>query len=621
MDFNKFKKYESDHPFFFRPVLFALGITFFVIGINFYYLSVFQIGILLLFLFTLLSLLRHSEKYNRDNGPVSKKKSDRFGSVKSFFLKLKPFKKKRQTALDAGDSKGPSTAAKRSPEKKKLRYVNLFFPIVLILISVFLLLFEIDLFKFFLYADPKNRGVSDLIVGFFLCGASFILTFFTIVLDNRDPERAEGAAIILLLKVARIASIFSGLSVIIGYMGLPVIEKIAGCLLFALFVLIFFETMAFCIRNLFDGIEREKIDFEMHILSAFFKGGNPFSNLFSSLEGKTGISLRSSWMIKIIRKKVPVITVAVALLTWLLSTVVQINLEEEGLLYTFGKTNLQKTLQPGLHLKLPWPVQTVKKFPVYQIKNFTVGYESEKKGDFLWTTNHSGREYKLLLGDGRELVSINMQVFYKIGDLRDFSLVYSNPVDKLQAEAYRLLLNATVTEDLDTLLTKDRVTFSRKILGQLRVISKEQRIGIDVVDVALTSIHPPIEIASEYQRIVSADIMKKTIITDAQTYALSSVPKMQMERNSMVNSAQVESLKRVSSAYGESFFYRSQWDAYRLNRRSYRLWKFLDMMERALPDKKVYLLDRNINLSGGGVWLDLRNSESTGNYSSIKMEK
>jgi membrane protease subunit HflK len=300
------------------------------------------------------------------------------------------------------------------------------------------------------------------------------------------------------------------------------------------------------------------------------------------------------------------ITLIIGIFFWGMTAFVQINPQQQGLLYNLGKIESRQPLLPGIHIKLPWPIQTVKIYPAYKINSFTVGYESEQRGDYLWTAGHNGEEYKLLLGGGKELVSINMQVFYKIGDLYEYTLQYDNPEEKLKAEAYRILLNETVTTDLNKLLSLNRSSFSKIVALKLQQISKDQRLGIEVTDVALTSIHPPTEIAREYQKIVSADIQKKTIITNAESYADSAIPKAEKDRNELIKVSQVESISRKGQANSDAAKYTYQKNAYQLGPGIYKEWKWLEVLENTLSGKKLFLLDKNLNLRKGSIWLDIR---------------
>lgn len=294
------------------------------------------------------------------------------------------------------------------------------------------------------------------------------------------------------------------------------------------------------------------------------------------------------------------------LIFWFTTAFVQINFQEEGILYHLGQVKTEKSLKPGIHIKWPWPIDRVKIYKASEIRFFTVGYEADKQMDYLWTINHGGEEYKLLLGDGKELVSINMQVHYKIGNVFDYALQYDQPEEKLKAETYHILLYETATTNLESLLSQNRTSFSQKLTKKLQEVSHQQKMGLEITDVALTSIHPPIEVASDYQQIVSAHMQKEIIITEAQTYADSLIPKAEKTKNESIAKAQVDAYNRKGQALSDAQLYQYKLKAYSLNPRAYKEGAYLKVLEKGLSGKKLYLIDKGIHVNQSSFWIDIR---------------
>src|SRR5438132_678441 len=96
-------------------------------------------------------------------------------------------------------------------------------------------------------------------------------------------------------------------------------------------------------------------------------------------------------------------------------------------------------VEPGLRLKRPWPFEDVDRYPVRRVQTLGLGYAGPSKASLLWGRRHAGEEYQLLLGDGRELVSVDATVSYRIRDVVAFALAFENPRETLEALAYRLL--------------------------------------------------------------------------------------------------------------------------------------------------------------------------------------
>ena len=81
----------------------------------------------------------------------------------------------------------------------------------------------------------------------------------------------------------------------------------------------------------------------------------------------------------------------------------------------------------------------------------TVGHEGEEEGgpeNVLWAVEHAPNEYTLLLGNGRDLITIDAAVQYRIVDARAWRYHSQNPADALRAIAYRAVMRSTVNRTL-----------------------------------------------------------------------------------------------------------------------------------------------------------------------------
>ena len=183
---------------------------------------------------------------------------------------------------------------------------------------------------------------------------------------------------------------------------------------------------------------REELVFRLYILfPVYYYGGQKGSGALTWLEQHTGISMRSLWSLKFIKMILPSCAMAVLLLVWLSTCVVQVETYQQGALYRFGSLAREDILEPGLHFKLPVPFEEVKIYNVTQPQGMIVGYEGDVNNkNNLWTRPHEGEEQALLLGNGNELVAINLKITYRISDLYTYLTRYSSPEDVLNAKGY-----------------------------------------------------------------------------------------------------------------------------------------------------------------------------------------
>ena len=185
---------------------------------------------------------------------------------------------------------------------------------------------------------------------------------------------------------------------------------------------------------------------------------------------------------------------------------------EQGLRESFGVVSGQ--LGPGLHWKLPSPFGEVRHFDVKRIRAARIGGNGEEGKHLpkaiLWSKVHAHHEFPLVLGSGTEAISVDALVFYKIREdpqgLLDYAYQMQNPVDALQGYAMRSLMEHTRSATLDEVLSVDRAKYAERLENDLRQHADRNRLGIDIVDLALVNIHPPVASAAAYLDVISAGI-------------------------------------------------------------------------------------------------------------------
>lgn len=458
----------------------------------------------------------------------------------------------------------------------------------------------------------RNLEIAVPVEGnFFLVGAAGIIISFCYMfgvnwLNFSYGEDREYEIIVHFLRASQVIAFAAGISVIIRAFGFYQVEYVLIIIISVLLAVSFLEVGLNAAGRLLAKPENDSIAIDLYVLPAFLSGKNPFTMLLLSLEKRSGITIRSAWTYGFLRRSIPPLFITAVIIFWLMTGLVQINTDEKAVKYRFGQLQ-EEVLLPGLHLKWPWPVETIRVLPAYGHHQFTVGYEGEPKSDYLWTSQHGGEEDIFLLGDGKELVSINMQVTYIINDLYNYLMQFETPDDVLQANAYEILMQEVVKSDLDELLSIDRAGLSRIIHNRLQKVSEEFKLGLEVVNIALTSIHPPVDIAREYQEFLGARIQKQILIIEALTDLNHNLPFGEETRNRLITEAKIEALDLIARAGSEEIKSAFQKKAYNANPEMYKSLKWLESFEDALEGRDIYLI-----VDEGDIWMDMRDISDEG---------
>ncbi len=353
------------------------------------------------------------------------------------------------------------------------------------------------------------------------------------------------------------------------------------------------------------------------VREAFFVQGNPVRSVFDALEARWGVSFRSSWALRFVRRSVVPTMLLVTLLLWGLSSLAVVQIDELGVRESFGRVQAAP-LPPGLHWKLPWPVGRVLRYPVKRVSLKPIGFVSNpgRQQNFLWSKKHAQEEFALVLGNGSELVAVDCVVYYKIHEDRQRFLEYvyqcQNPEDALEAFAYRTLTEDTRGVMLRDVLTANRAQFADQLKRSLRGYAESNHLGVEVVDVALIGLHPPVEAAADFLDVISARIDAERVRVEALGQKAVQIANVQQESATTIASARVEAARRTGQALGESSEFLAIGQAYAIAPEPFQLRLWFEALEEILEGKRFVLVDQAVTAGSGGVLLDHRGKAGAG---------
>lgn len=331
--------------------------------------------------------------------------------------------------------------------------------------------------------------------------------------------------------------------------------------------------------------------------------------IIAYLEQNTGISMRSLWSIRLVRSALPYALMGVALALWFSTGIVYIGSQSEGALYRLGRLR-GEPLSPGLHVTLPWPVDKTDVYDVKSVRKMTVGYSTEDNKDNLWTQGHTD-EYKLLLGGGNELVSLNLIIEYHINDLEKYLKCSTAPESLLESAAYERVTAHTIGTDLESMLETDRAEFAAHFESELKDRIKDYDTGLEVVSVIVENIHPPTEVADVYERMLAVNVEAAKQLLDAQGEAGKRLAEAQTEKDTSVNTATAEQYAAVSDARSAVAEFSASAGADREYGSNYRYYKYLEAIKKAYADANIVIVGQGVDSSN--IYL--------GNYGDITSEK
>jgi regulator of protease activity HflC (stomatin/prohibitin superfamily) len=294
--------------------------------------------------------------------------------------------------------------------------------------------------------------------------------------------------------------------------------------------------------------------FDSRLLGLINEPGGVFRSVAAAIDYQFGFQVSQTWFYKLLEKAiVPLILFSAATL-YLASCIVVVAPDEEGIVERFGDPltagGEARTIGPGLHIKLPWPIDIVYTHPVKRVMELYVGYvprvdpktgEQIPERSLLWGQTHYAEEHTVLvaseqaadeLGEGAapvSLVKANLPVQYRVKDLYAYTYNHDEPDKLLEAICYRELTrfaaNATVevasigaaaAQDRDSLFGAGRARAREVLAERIQAAADGRGLGIHVTFVGVQGIHPPPEVAPDYQAVIGAIQQKQALVLTAE---------------------------------------------------------------------------------------------------------
>lgn len=222
-----------------------------------------------------------------------------------------------------------------------------------------------------------------------------------------------------------------------------------------------------------------------------------------------GVEVSRSWLYQLLGSAVTPLTILGIGVLVGLSCLTIVGPDERGIMLRYG-TMMGEPLPPGIHLKLPWPIETTELHPVGQVQEILISSDltgrTRNAPAILWTGDSDkdsllGQEDFLaapgpasdgMANTGVSLVSADVIVQYRVGDLRQFVLGAVDQRQILRLVAQRETSEYFAAHDIDQLLGPGRTQAGTELQRAIQDRLDAMVLGVDVVGVAVTALHPPI---------------------------------------------------------------------------------------------------------------------------------
>lgn len=521
-------------------------------------------------------------------------------------------------------------------------------PVFAVLSSIYLI--GVGLWCYFaLRVTPENPlaerefilGVSAYLVGFALI--SFLFSRYAVGMSHQSEWRPLRAGGSYLLGNALVCLILAGILVLAksGYM---MAESISSYVLVIAMVAIGIEILL----NLILDIYRPRIKgqyhraaYESRLLGLFSEPGGIFSTAAHALDYQFGFKVSETWFFRLLQRTIVLLIVVQVLVLWLMSSIAIVDPGHVGVVERWGRPlNFKNPLESGIHWKLPWPIDNMRHFPTGMIQTLEIGFKShdEDKGQpnlkpILWTEKHYEEEYPFMVavtasedtivtsgadsmvaGDLRndfDLLVVGLHVHYRIGDVAQYGYgrdrCYHDPDVLLEAICYHEMLQFAAHADTDTLLGPGRYQTTELLHQAIQKSVDDYQMGIDVVFVGLGSVHPPVDIAQSFEKVVAALQDRQAKVLNARGREKAILADARGQAVVLEAEAQAAAYEREVLTRADAFRFAQQCQAYEKGQNIYLWREYLSVLEEFLPAMRKYVFASD-NVKSWVYQLDLTES-------------
>lgn len=266
------------------------------------------------------------------------------------------------------------------------------------------------------------------------------------------------------------------------------------------------------------------------------------------------------------------IGVAVVVVVWaIFSSVHIVDARERGVVLTFGKVT--RTLEPGLNLTFPPPIQRVQRVDVTNIRSMDA-------------------QVRMLTRD-ENMVEVNFAVQYTINEPEDFLFAVSEPEIVLSQTAEAAIRQIMGSRTLDDILVGNRSEISIQARDLLEKLLNEYRAGIAVSSVNLQEATVPDQVKDAFDDAIKAREDEQRIANEARAYESEIVPVARGNASRIMQEAEAYRDSLIAKATGEADRFRALVAEYRVAPEVTRKRLYLETMQEVLSKTPKVLIDKD----------------------------
>jgi membrane protease subunit HflK len=258
--------------------------------------------------------------------------------------------------------------------------------------------------------------------------------------------------------------------------------------------------------------------------------------------------------------------------------------EELGVVLRFGR--FIRTNGPGLHFKIPAPVERVLKVPVQRQLKQEFGFRTESANV---RTRYSERDLlreSLMLTGDLNVAVVEWITQYRISDPYLYLFKVRNVPDTFRSMNEAVMREVVGDHSVNEVLTVGRQEIAAEVERRLQELCAQYETGIKVDQVVLQDVNPPDPVKPSFNEVNQAQQEREKMINEARAAFNSVIPRARGEAQQTIQQAQGYATDRVNRARGDAALFDALLTAYQRAPGVTRRRMYLETMNDIYPKVK-----------------------------------
>jgi membrane protease subunit HflK len=247
--------------------------------------------------------------------------------------------------------------------------------------------------------------------------------------------------------------------------------------------------------------------------------------------------------------RIAAILIGILLIAVLWTCYYTVGAESEGVVLRFGK--FFKTVEPGLHFKLPLGIDAVTVLPTRRQLKLEFGFATPGYSTNPIQAGQDPIEEKSMVTGDLNAALVEWVVQYRIEDPRQYLFDVRNPGETLRDLSEAAMREVVGDRTVDELITIGRQDIEIEALARMQELSQRYRLGLRVDQVQLKNVNPPSQVQASFNEVNKAQQDRENAINIANGEYNKAVPKAKGEADQTIRAAEGYRFKRVNEAEGD----------------------------------------------------------------------